>query len=294
MSGVEALDAHLAEGATGVARCWKLTRRDGVCFGFTDHDMPLEFDGVIFKADSGLTAAALSQTTGLSVDNTEAMGALSDAAITEADIEAGRYDGAEIEAWLVKWVEPDARVLQFRGSIGELSRQNGAFSAELRGVAEAMNQPRGRIYQKPCGAILGDSMCRFDLATTGYSEERPVEQVEEARVFRFAGFDSFEPRWFEKGRFEVLSGEAAGLVGVIKNDRFDDGVRSVELWEPFRAPVAPGDMIRLEAGCDKRMETCRLKFNNLLNFRGFPDIPGGDWLMSYPARSNARDGGSRR
>ncbi|RMA42141.1 hypothetical protein D9R08_11880 [Rhodophyticola porphyridii] len=71
-------------------------------------------------------------------------------------------------------------------------------------------------------------------------------------------------------------------------------VRSVELWEPFRAPVAPGDMIRLEAGCDKRMETCRLKFNNLLNFRGFPDIPGDDWLMSYPARTNARDGGSRR
>nr|WP_325048889.1 phage BR0599 family protein [Rhodophyticola porphyridii] len=53
-------------------------------------------------------------------------------------------------------------------------------------------------------------------------------------------------------------------------------------------------MIRLEAGCDKRMETCRLKFNNLLNFRGFPDIPGDDWLMSYPARTNARDGGSRR
>ncbi|QBX99848.1 DUF2163 domain-containing protein [Rhodophyticola sp. CCM32] len=294
MSGAEALDAHLAEGATGVARCWKLIRRDGVCFGFTDHDEALAFDGVTFKAESGLTAAALSQTTGLSVDNTEAVGALSDAAITEADIEAGRFDGAWVEAWLVKWDAPEARVLQFRGSIGELVRQNGAFSAELRGLAEAMNQPQGRVYQKSCTAILGDGVCGFDLDTAGYSTERPVEVIEEARVFLFEGLDTFEPRWFEKGRVRVLSGAAEGLVGMVKNDRFSEGVRRVELWEPLRAAIVAGDMVRLEAGCDKRMETCRLKFDNLLNFRGFPDIPGEDWLISVPARTTTRNGQSRR
>ena len=294
MSGQGALDAHLATGATGVARCWKLTRRDGVCYGFTDHDVDLNFDDVLFKAESGLTATALSQTTGLSVDNTEALGALSDAAITEADVEAGRFDGAEVEAWLVKWDDPSARVLQFRGSIGELSRQNGAFSAELRGLAEAMNQPRGRIYQKPCAAILGDGKCGVDLDTPVFSAERAVEEVQENRIFRWSGFDDFAPRWLEKGRFRVLDGAAEGLVGVIKNDRFLDGVREVELWEPLRAPIATGDRVRVEAGCDKRPETCRLKFNNFLNFRGFPDIPGEDWLMTYPTRSSARDGSSRR
>jgi uncharacterized phage protein (TIGR02218 family) len=53
-------------------------------------------------------------------------------------------------------------------------------------------------------------------------------------------------------------------------------------------------MIRLEAGCDKRFETCRLKFANLLNFRGFPDIPGDDWLVSTPATGAQNAGGSLR
>ncbi|MEM7722875.1 MAG: DUF2163 domain-containing protein, partial [Pseudomonadota bacterium] len=66
MTGAAGLDAHLAEGITGVARCWKVTRADGVSYGFTDHDRTLEFDGVTFRADTGLSAAALSQTTGLS------------------------------------------------------------------------------------------------------------------------------------------------------------------------------------------------------------------------------------
>lgn len=294
MSGAAGLVAHLATGATGVARCWKLTRRDGMSLGFTDHDRSLSFGGVTYRADTGLSAAALSQTTGLSVDNTEAVGALSDAAIREEDIVAGRFDGAELEAWLVRWEDPADRVLQFRGTLGELTRQGGAFAAELRGLAEAMNQADGRVYRRDCSAVLGDAACRFDLGSAGYSDTRPVEVVEEARVFRFAGFDTFEPRWFEKGRLTVASGEAAGLSGVIKNDRFRDGTRIVELWDGIRAPVAPGDVIRLEAGCDKRMETCRLKFNNLLNFQGFPDIPGDDWLLSYPARVSARTGGSRR
>jgi len=294
MSGVAGLDAHLAEGITGVARCWKVTRSDGVTYGFTDHDRGLAFEGVEFRPETGLSAAALSQTTGLSVDNTEAIGALSDAAITEEDIAAGRFDGASVEAWLVQWAAPENRVLQFRGSFGELTRGNGAFTAELRGLAEAMNKPTGRVYQRACSAVLGDSACRVDLGQPGYVAEGAVASVEDARVFVFQGLDPFEPRWFERGRFEVLDGAASGLVGAIKIDRFDGTTRRVELWDRLRAAIVPGDRVRLTAGCDKRMETCRLKFSNLLNFRGFPDIPGGDWQVAHPSRVSARSGGSRR
>lgn len=291
---VAALDAHLKTGVTSVARCWRVTRRDGPHYGFTDHDQPLLFDGTEFKAESGLTAYALSQTTGLSVDNSEAMGALSDVAVTEQDIIAGRYDGAVVEGWLVNWQDPQDRVLQFRGTLGEFERQGGAFKVELRGLAEAMNRQQGRIYQSPCPAVLGDTSCGVDLSATGYRVERTVEIVTDNRVLEFEGFNSYEPRWFEKGRFTVLSGAASGLIGVIKNDRYNDNVRSVELWEQLRLPIAPGDMIRLEAGCDRRLQTCKLKFNNIHNYQGFPDVPGDDWMVSYPARSPLKDGGSLR
>ena len=87
-------------------------------------------------------------------------------------------------------------------------------------------------------------------------------------------------------------GLAAGLVGWNKNDRLSADGRVVELWEAFQAPIVPGDRIRFEAGYDGRLVSSRLKFNNIVNFRGFPHIPGEDWLMAYPASGRVMDGGS--
>lgn len=285
------LKAHLETGITSVSRCWAVVRTDGIPLGFTDHDENISFDGIDFLANTGLTARALQQTTGLAVDNTEALGALNSDTIREDDIAAGRYDGASVMAWLVNWQNPSERSLQFRGTIGELTRGDGAFQAELRGLTEALNQPQGRTYQKPCSAVLGDRSCRFSLDTAGYSDERPVEVIENSRLMTFDSFLGFDDRWFERGRFVVLSGVAKGLVGFIKNDRLTDNGRTIELWEALRLPVETGDLVRFEAGCDKRPETCRLKFQNFLNFQGFPDIPGEDWLRSYPSSGEVNDGG---
>lgn len=292
MTGAEGLYGHLASGATTVCRAWAVQRRDGVVLGFTDHDRDLGFEGVTFRADSGLTAQALQQSTGLAVDNSEAMGALADAAVTEADLLAGRYDGAEVRAWLVNWVQVTDRVLQFRGSFGEIVRAGGAFRAELRGLAEALNQPQGLVYQRTCAAVLGDGECRFNLAQPGYFAALAAELVIGRRVFRFASLPGFEDRWFERGRLVVLTGQAAGGVGVIKNDRIGTGGREIELWQALGPEVAAGDLVRLEAGCDKRADTCQMKFANFLNFRGFPHIPGEDWLTSFPSSSGLNDGGS--
>jgi len=291
MSG---LLSHLGTGVTTTCRCWALTRRDGVVMGFTDHDRALAFEGVTFRPDTGLSALALQQTTGLSVDNTEALGALSDAAIREADIEAGRYDGAGLRAWLVNWQDVAARALIFAGTIGELRRAGGAFEAELRGLTDALNVPLGRVYQKRCSAVLGDRDCTFDPHTPGYVAERPAEVVEENRVFRFAEMGAFAEDWFRHGVIRVQSGAATGLIGLIKRDRMEGAGRAIELWHPLGATVLQGDALRIEAGCDKRMETCQFKFDNLLNFQGFPDIPGDDWTITDPTKSPALDGGSRR
>jgi uncharacterized phage protein (TIGR02218 family) len=292
MAGAAGLYAHLATGATTVCRAWAVVRRDGTVYGFTDHDRDLAFEGVAFLASTGLTARALQQTTGLSVDNTEALGALSDASVSEADLLAGRFDGAEVRAWLVNWASVEDRVLQFRGTFGEVSRAGGAFQAELRGLTEGLNQPQGLAYQRGCSAVLGDGSCRFNLAQLGYYSERAVEEVVDQRLFRFASFGGFDDRWFECGRLVAVSGAASGLVGVVKNDRIIGAGREIELWQSLGSDLASGDVIRIEAGCDKRVETCRVKFANFLNFRGFPHIPGEDWLTSYPVSSRANRGRS--
>lgn len=290
----QGLYAHLQSGLTTTCRCWAIRRREGQEYGFTDHDMKLSFEGIEFKASTGLTASVIEQATGLSIDNSEAMGALSDAAVTEQDIEAGRFDGAEVRAWLVNWAKPEQRLLQFKGSIGEMRRAGGAFHAELRGLTDLLNRPLGRIYQKPCTAVLGDEACMFNLNTPGYQSEAEIVSLVSHAVLQVKGAEGPDTAWFKHGRVDVVSGQAQGLWASIKEDERLAGGRNIKLWSGITGGLAVGDRVRLTAGCDKGMDACRKKFNNFINFQGFPDLPGEDWMMAVPKQSNPNTGGSRR
>mgnify|MGYP003382327007 CR=1 FL=1 len=285
----ELLD-HLAQGITTLCRAWLVTRRDGVRFGFTDHDRDLAFGGYNFRASTGMTARALQQTTGLSVDNTEAIGALSDAALREEDIAAGRFDGAEVRSWLVNWADPSQRIEQFRGSFGEVTRGAGAFRVELRGLSDVLNQTQGRAFQRGCSAVLGDAACGFDLAQPGYSVNGQIADIDDlGRIFITAEAPQASG-WFSSGRLKMVGGRAEGLVGMVKTDDPVSGGRLLALWHDFAVPPAVGDLVALTAGCDKSANICRNKFSNFMNFRGFPHIPGDDWLTSYPVASQPADG----
>lgn len=277
------------------ARAWALERADGVVLGFTDHDRDLAFDGVDFRARTGMTARALVQATGLSVDNTEAAGALSDAGLTEGDILAGRYDGAHLSIWEVDWATPENRRMLFRGSLGEITRAGGAFKAELRGLSEALSNGGGRVFGAVCPAVLGDGACGFDLSLPGFSVEAALLAVGEGgAVLDVPLLVDFELGWFAQGRAVFLDGPAAGMTGFVRREERSGDVRRLVLWAAPGIEPRAGDRLRLEAGCDKRFETCRLKFANQANFRGFPHVPGDDWLLAVPKGDGRDDGGSRR
>ena len=282
---------HLRLGSTHVCQCWSITRADGRTFGFTDHDRPLAFDGITFLADSGLSARALALSSGLAVDNSEAIGLLQSDVIAEEDIVAGRFDGAEVRNWLVRWDDVSQRQLRFRGRIGEITRQAGQFQVELRGLTDLLNQPTGRTYLRTCAAVLGDAQCGVDTSDPVYAATLPVLAQSELREILVTRSD-YTDRWFEQGRLEVVTGAAKGLVAGIKADRIVGGRRRIVLWQALRAGLAYGDTVRLIAGCDRRAETCRVKFANLVNFRGFPDMPTDDWLTAVPRSDDAGDGGS--
>lgn len=292
MSAQGDLLAHLAGGVTTLCRAWEIRRRDGLRLGFTDHDGDLVMNGASFIASTGMAAKALQHTTGLSVDNTEAVGALSDAAIDEADLVAGRFDGAEVTIWLLNWADPAQNMVEFRGTFGEVTRAGGAFKVELRGLTEALNAPQGRVYQRGCSAVLGDTSCRINLDAGAYRAAMVVQEITASGEIVLTGTAVQQDGWFQLGRFAATSGAAAGLVGMVKRDIRENGGRRVTLWQSFAAPLSVGNAVALEVGCDRAHSTCKAKFNNLLNFEGFPHIPGEDWQISYPNDSQPKDGGS--
>lgn len=289
------LHSHLSVGVTHICTCWAVTRLDGVSFGFTDHDRPLQFEGHLFQPEGGMTARALAGSVGLSINNTAALGVLSSDAIREEDIRAGRYDGAEVVTWRVRWDDVAARSVQFRGTMGEITRGAGGYEAEVLGLTDALNQPQGRSYLTSCSAVLGDNSCGVDVGDPAYTFTYELQEELTGQFLEIAGAGSaaYADGWFVDGICEVVSGSAMGMMAAVKGDVVADADRMLTLWSQFPVPLPAGSRLRIVAGCDKRAGTCVAKFSNLVNFQGFPDIPGEDWLVSAPKSGMANTGGSR-
>lgn len=283
-----AFQAHLDSGATTLATCWRIERRDGVVLGFTDHDRPLSFDGVDYLPQSGAAGAALASTADLAADNSEIAGALDADALSAGDLAGGRYDGARVEIWRVNWAASAMRALMKTGVIGEVTRDGDAFRAELRGLSALMDQPRGRVYQRLCDANLGDARCGVDTEDPAFSTSGAVIAASDAQSFEASGFSGFADGWFAQGLVAWTSGANAGARAHV---RTQTAAGAVTLWLPAGAAIAPGDAFTASAGCDKRFATCVAKFANAVNFRGFHLMPGNDFAMSYPLRGERNDGG---
>jgi uncharacterized phage protein (TIGR02218 family) len=272
-----ALAAHLAGGATTLCWCWKLSRQDGVTFGFTDHDRDLVLDDMRYEARSGFSGTEIEEALGLSPDNLETTGALSADAIHEADLAAGRFDGALAEIWLVNWQDATQRHLLRAGSLGEVTRDGLAFQAELRGLSHALSLPKGRIFQHGCDAVPGDARCGVNLNAPAFRAQVTITVAEEGgRLLGVTGLGAYADGWFTRGLAKLASGEEME----IKSHR----EASIELWRTPSAMPQTGDALTLLAGCDRAFATCRDKFANTDNFRGFPHMPGNDYLATYPVR----------
>ncbi|MBA4132087.1 MAG: beta-tubulin [Hyphomicrobium sp.] len=274
------LALHLETGTTTLCWCWRLTRRDGVKQGFTDHDRDLQFDATTFEAAAGFEASEVRESLGLAVDNLEITGALSSAALEDADLEAGLYDDAEVEIFRVNWTDVAQRVLMRSGTLGEVKRAGGAFSAEVRGLSHYLQQPKGRLFQYTCDADLGDARCGVALAGSAFTGSGVVTAVTSERVFAASGLDSFGADWFTRGLVTFASGAAAGQKIEVRRHTRNGSVVAFDLWQPVRAPLTAGMTFTVTAGCDKTHTTCRAKFSNIANFRGFPHMPGNDYLTA--------------
>ncbi|MFG1180320.1 DUF2163 domain-containing protein [Xanthobacter versatilis] len=274
------LAAHLASGATTLCFAWRVTRRDGLVTGFTDHDRDLVVDGVTCKAASGISGSQSTLASGLSVTGAEVSGALSHDALSEDDLAAGLYDGAAIDHLLVNWQDPAQVLLLRRGTIGEVRAQDGVFTAEIRSLSDGLNQTRGRLLSSSCDADLGDARCGVDLTLPAHAASATVVAVEGALSLRVTGLSAFAQGAFARGRARLSSGANAGFVTEVKAHLVDAEGVLLRLWQRPPFAVAEGDGITLTAGCDKQFATCRDRFSNALNFRGFPHMPGNDFVIA--------------
>lgn len=277
-----ALASHLAGEVTTLATCWKLTRRDSTVLGYTDHDRDIVFESVTYKAATGFTPSAIKNSAALSVDNLDVEGMLSDGDITETDIYAGKYDFAAIDIFQVNYNDLTQGALKLRrGWLGELSLHKHQFVAEVRGLTQRLSQTIGELFSASCRATLGDERCKVVLS--GHTVTGSITGVTSNQQFKDSA-RSETTGIFNFGLMTFTGGLNSGLSIEVKEYSLPSaGNGQITLVLPMPFNLAAGDTYTLIKGCDKTIETCKSRFDNVLNFRGEPSVPGLDRMLETAA-----------
>ena len=269
------LKAHISGEVTTLAMLWRVTRLDGAVYGFTDHDSDITYQGVTYSAMTGVSSGAIRGSADLAVDNLDVDGILDSAAITDADLLAGLWDYASCIVMRVNYADLSMghEVLK-SGTFGNVKTGRVHFSTELRGLSQPLQQTIGRFYKPGCDANLGDARCGVSLPS--YTVSGAVTTVTTQSAFSDSSRAEAAGH-FSLGLLTFTSGFNAGRKMEVKS--FSAGGAFV-LQQAMPNAITVGDTYSVHAGCDKRLETCRDKFSNVANFRGFPHFPGMDRMVS--------------
>lgn len=260
---------------------WHLQRSDGVTLGFTSHDRDQIIGGVTLFAQPGLAPTKIISSLGTQSDGLDIEGALTDAALREDDLQNGRWNAAKTHIFLYDWANIDAEIITLaRGELGEVRRSGGVFNAEFLGLTAQLDHVVAPVTSPNCRARFGDADCKIN--SLRFSHEVVIEHIDGERLTvdrDLAGNDHD----FAFGELRWLSGPATGLSTYI----LDNDARSLTVIEVPTNMAAIGDIslqyrAAIIMGCDKSISTCSRRFQNSINFRGEPYLPGNDLLTRYP------------
>jgi uncharacterized phage protein (TIGR02218 family) len=265
------LKNNIAQQVTTLATLWRIIRHDGVIMGFTNLDADIVYDGLTYLGGSGFDASSIQNRDDLSVNNLEITSFFKSDSITIADMEAGKYDFARVDIFVVNYADlTQGHIQTARGTLGQVVYDQYGYRFELRGLSHSLETNVGRMVTPTCDAVLGDFRCKVSLSSFTFTAT--VTEVTDQRKFKASSLTQIES-YFKAGEVIWTSGENIGSRGEIR-DHKSGGIITMIL--PFNNNIAIGDSFQIITGCDKSINNCKNKFNNIVNFRGFPSVPGFD------------------
>lgn len=281
--------SRMAQGSLSLTEAIKVTLATGEVLAFTKYPQNLIVDGLTYLARPGLEISNVSTSVGFGVDNAESAGFYLDGVVTEADVLGRRFDEATYERLIVDSLDTGFEPIVFQsGWIGEFKLSDYGFKVELRSLTQALQLAVGSKVTPHCQAQLGDTKCKVNLETGVTPDTFPpygiplrigsaaIATVVNDLKFTFSLPVAYPDGFFNDGVLRWLTGGNQALsIEVLSYIRNPDGsTGTVVLYEPMGRSLTVGDTFELSAGCDKTFNTCRYKFNNVRNFRGFPYLPG--------------------
>jgi uncharacterized phage protein (TIGR02218 family) len=287
--GVELL-AHLQLEVTTLAELWLLTRTDTETFAFTNHDVDITYNGIIYEATGGFDSTTINQNSLLAVNNLEVVGLLDVDKISRPDIHAGLYDAATVDIVVINYKDPAMGhyILAEGWTVGDVTIEDNKFRFEARSLLQKLQQTIGHLYSPECRAELYDDRCQvnpLNFFETGTIAADPTHgsfiiTALDHETDLDGGFPIGDR--YAYGTVTWTTGKNAGLTMEIR--KYDPLTNLFTLSDAMIYAIEEGDTVSVAQGCDKRGQTCVRMFDNFWNFRGEPHLPGFDKMMNYPDR----------
>ena len=252
----------------------KLTCKDGTVFGYTDHDMPLTVDTVVYAPAPGLQRLSLTATVNDSVSNQEFASGWTIDAGTESELLAGKFDNADVEVSFCSWknVAYGTMVVE-RGNLGIIQWTADGFRADMQSHMRNLQRNIGFTYTANCRHQLFNQFaperigaCTLNSASYTYTG---IVSVVLNQKTKFSVTGLAQPSgWCTNGVLTWTTGANAGLKTEVKAHTVGAST-DIEFFLPSFRDIVIGDQFSITAGCDKTHAACKTKFNNVINFGGF-------------------------
>ena len=273
------LSTHLDGEVTTLASCWKVVRKDGQEFFFTDHDQDLVFEGDTYEAESSYDRTAVANGSDMGVDNMDVAGILDSDKLSEEDMRNGLFNRADVYVFIVNWANLAHGALAVRrGWFGEVSiTDTGKFTTEIRGLAQALSHNFIEVYASECRADFCDARCK--LLIENFEFEAEVESATAKDTLVIVAGAAIPSQGIVPGTLRFVDGDNAGRT--IEIIGYNSGTRTIDLFEAAHYTITPGTNLILAPGCDGSLTRC-IAYDNVVNRRAEDYVPGNDEMMQYP------------
>ena len=252
--------------------CLRIVPVSGSPIYLTRHVRDLVMGGHTYLSASGYDFTGYSASANLSPAMVDVEGIAGLAGIGFDEITSGLFDNARCYLFATTWNNPVEDEEQIVASIlGKTTLMDQRYKIEEMALIDALNQSSGGTYTAACPKTFGGQEyagCKValgPLTVTG-----TISAVTDRSIMR----DSTRAEaadYFAYGTLQFTSGANSGLKPIEVKRHEADG--TLEVFEPFYYLPVAGDTYSLIPGCRKRLEDCRDKWNNVVNFGGFSNVP---------------------
>jgi len=254
-----------------VCRYARLDLTNGTTVALTSHDSALIVGGVVYQPVPDLEPTSMLQSNDGTIDNQRVFSSWFGNYVNITSLFGGDYDSAGIEVGWIAWdINPLERIVLFSGVVGDITWTDQGMSMEAISELKKLEKNIARTYTANDPYSFGDP--EWGLAEGPYTFTGTVNTVLTPRYkFTMTGDAASQPdQYFSYGKITWTTGLNAGRESEVRIHLSSNN--SLELYVPTGYNISNGDQFTALAGYDGSFDQAKTKFNNAVNFGGFPHI----------------------